>query len=458
MPCLREAGCTHRLHNRPSLTKWKSQMKSFSKLFLLNCLLSFSSVVLAANNDVLSDEQIDKRIQQYRTAKVSLLVTDSNGNPLTNAPVIIRQTRHKFLFGCGGFGIDPDHETEYNRRLAELFNYTTLAFYWNGYENTQGKPAFEERMPQAKWCRAHNITPKGHPLCYHQEVPTWLKGKSLEEVHSLLLGRVTREVKAFAGTIDVWDTVNEAVLMPTCPLEPNTISKLCAKIGQVELIKGAFDAARKENSNAFLILNDFEVWDDKYEKLIAQCLNSGVTIDAIGIQSHMHTGCWDKETTWQFCEKFAKFGKPVHFTEVTILSGKLQSKDDKDWTTERKDWFSTEEGEVRQTKEVVDFYRLLFSHPAVEAITWWHLRDLHAWLGAPAGLLRKDTTPKPAYEALKKLIKQDWWTGPLELKTDDKGRLKFRGFLGDYFIECSKGRGHFKLDKPQNAEEAVSVN
>lgn len=433
-------------------------MKSFLKLFLLICLLGFSSVLLAAGNDVLSDEQIDKRIQQYRTAEISLLITDSDDNPLTNMPVTVRQTRHKFLFGCGGFGIDPDHETEYNRRLAELFNYTTLAFYWSGYEKTQGKPAFEELMAQAKWCREHNITPKGHPLCYHQEVPAWLEGKSLKKVRSLLLRRVRREVKAFKDVIDVWDTVNEAVRMPTCPLEPNTISKLCAKIGRVKLIKEVFNAAEKENPNAFLILNDFEVWDDQYENLIEQCLKSGIAIDAIGVQSHMHTGCWDKETIWQFCEKFAKFGIPVHFTEVTILSGRLQAKDDKDWTTERKDWFSTEEGEIRQAKEAVDFYRLLFSHPAVEAITWWHLRDLHAWLGAPAGLLRKDTTPKPAYEALKKLIKQDWWTGPLELKTDDKGRLKFRGFLGDYDIECSKGRGQFELDKLQNGEKTVGVN
>jgi hypothetical protein len=82
-------------------------MKSFFKLLLLNCLLGFNSIVLAANNDVLSEEQFDKRIQQYRTAEVSLLVTDSNDNPLTNVPVTIRQTRHKFLFGCGGFGIEP---------------------------------------------------------------------------------------------------------------------------------------------------------------------------------------------------------------------------------------------------------------------------------------------------------------------------------------------------------------
>ena len=433
-------------------------MKSFSKLFLLNCLLSFSSVVLAANNDVFNDEQIDKRIQQYRTAEVSLIVTDSNGNLLTNAPVIIRQTRHKFLFGCAAFSIDPDQETEYNRQFLEVFNYITLPFYWSEYEPIQGKTAFEQRMPQAKWCRTHNITPKGHPLCYHQEEPTWLKGKPLEEIHSLLLGRVTREIDAYKGSIDVWDTVCEAIAMPTCQVEPNDISKLCSKIGQVELIKEVFAAARKSNPDSFLLLNDFMVGGDEYPKLIAQCLNAGVDVNAIGLQSHMHTGCWSKETIWQFCEKFAKLGKPIHFTEVTILSGRLQSKIDKDWTTVRTDWLSTPEGEIRQAKEASQFYRLLFSHPSVEAITWWNLTDRITWLGAPAGLLHKDMTPKPAYDAIKKLIKHDWWTGPLELKTDDKGCVKFHGFLGDYAIEYAKGRGQFKLDRPQNAEKTVIVH
>jgi hypothetical protein len=81
-------------------------MESFSKLLLVNCLLSFSSALMAADNGIFSEEQFDKRIQQYRTAEVSLLVTDSNDNPLTNVPVTIRQTRHKFLFGCAGFGIE----------------------------------------------------------------------------------------------------------------------------------------------------------------------------------------------------------------------------------------------------------------------------------------------------------------------------------------------------------------
>jgi hypothetical protein len=74
---------------------------------------------------------------------------------------------------------------------------------------------------------------------------------------------------------------------------------------------------------------------------------------------------------------------------------------------------------------------MLFSHPAVEAITWWDFSDDGAWQGAPAGLLRKDLSPKPAYETLQRLIKHQWWTN-VEATTDVHGKATFRGFHGDY--------------------------
>ena len=105
---------------------------------------------------------------------------------------------------------------------------------------------------------------------------------------------------------------------------------------------------------------------------------------------------------------------------------------------------TTPEGEKRQAEYVVKLYTLLFSHPAVEAIQWWNLTDLGAWKGAPAGLLRKDMSPKPAYIALKDLIYHRWWTRH-ESKTDQDGRCTFRGFFGNYRITVIKGSGEKKV-------------
>jgi len=88
----------------------------------------------------------------------------------------------------------------------------------------------------------------------------------------------------------------------------------------------------------------------------------------------------------------------------------------------------------------------------VEAITWWDLMD-GGWLGAPAGLIRKDLSPKPAYARLMALIKGKWWTS-LDLSTDAAGLAKARGFLGTYrvTVETAEGRrsGEFELKKGRN--------
>ncbi|WP_443110867.1 endo-1,4-beta-xylanase [Butyrivibrio sp. AE3009] len=53
--------------------------------------------------------------------------------------------------------------------------------------------------------------------------------------------------------------------------------------------------------------------------MIDGCLNAGVPISAIGIQSHQHQGYWGKEKLEEVLERFAHFGLPIHFTENTLI-------------------------------------------------------------------------------------------------------------------------------------------
>jgi len=303
----------------------------------------------------------------------------------------------------------------------------------------------------AQWCGRTGIRTKGHPLCWHEVVPRWLEAKSLAEVEKLQMGRITREVKTFTGLIDTWDVVNESVVMPR---HKNAIGKLCTRLGRVELLKRTFATARKSNPKAVLILNDFDT-SPRCEQVIRDCIKAGVDFDVIGIQSHMHKGYWGAKRAWEVCDRFSRFGKPLHFTELTILSGPL--KRDNDWHRRRTDWHTTPDGEKRQAAQVAEFYRVLYSHPAVEAITWWDFSDNGAWQGAPAGLVRKDMSPKPAYEALKKLVKGKWWTGAIKVTTDEYGRVKFRGVLGDYTVQAGKAGGAFSLTKAGKATRTARV-
>ncbi|HUS46546.1 MAG TPA: endo-1,4-beta-xylanase, partial [Phycisphaerae bacterium] len=415
---------------RGSLAPDETKMQVRDARMILCALLMLANPAASAEagdaeaSKELSMEQIKGRIQKYRTAAVALTVSNADGRPLANTPVTVRQVRHKFLFGSTAIRVaeksDSKEHAEYQRRFAELLNYGTLPFYWGGYERVEGSPRAGELRAAAEWCRANGIRVKGHPLCWHNVCPDWLRKKKPDDVLPLQLARIEREVKAFAGLIDAWDVVNEAVAMPAG--RGNPISALCSRIGRVELIKQTFAIARKTDPKAMLILNDY-VTGQEYEKLIKDCLDAGAEIDAIGIQSHMHKGYFGAKDAWDTCRRLAKFGKPLHFTELTILSGKLKT--DNDWFTRRTDWDTTPEGEKRQAKQAAEMYTVLFSHPAVEAITWWDFTDLNAWQGAPAGLIRKDMSPKPTYEELRKLVKGKWWTGEQKLTTDAAGVVRF---------------------------------
>jgi hypothetical protein len=154
----------------------------------------------------------------------------------------------------------------------------------------------------------------------------------------------------------------------------------------------------------------------------------------------MHKDIWSTEQLWETCETYGQFGLPLHFTELTILSGELKKQDDTDWHRRRTDWPTTTGGEQRQLEVGRRLYTLLFSHPAVDAVTWWDFSDHEAWQGAPAGLLREDMSPKPLAKWLHKAF-ADRWSTDTEIKTNEAGEARFRGFFGTYKVRATRPNG-----------------
>ena len=395
----------------------------------------------------------EERIRQHRQGEGTIQVVDAQGQPLPGAEIHVEQARHAFLFGSNIFqwGKLPTTEMEnaYREQFAALWNYATLPFYWWSYESRRDQPRHDETELVARWCQQQQIHTKGHPLAWNYGEPRWLPD-NLTDVRRLQMERITNCVTRFRGMIDRWDVVNEATHFEREELFQRRAPKLSAMwqaTGRIEFTRECFQHARAADPQATLLINDYRV-DPAYERVIEQLVDSqGQPLyDVIGIQSHMHGGTWSSEKIWEVCERFARFGVPLHFTETTIVSG---DRPPRNAPAER--WLTTSEGEARQAEEVVRIYTLLFSHPAVEAITWWDFSDYHAWQRAPAGFLRADMTPKPAYEALMKRIRGKWWTQET-LTTGQDGSARFRGFLGDYRVtvqvpDHQPVEAHFALPK-----------
>jgi GH35 family endo-1,4-beta-xylanase len=379
----------------------------------------------------------DERIERHRKADAAVVAKALSGRPVRGAHVSVTQTRHAFLFGCNFFnyGAYPSKEQNeaYGRAFAALLNYATLPFYWGSYEREKGKEDTARIRTMARWCRDHGIERKGHPLVWHEVFPSWAPADA-EATRALLEARVRRIVGEFRGLIDIWDVFNEATVAAQFD---NAVGRWVKQAGAAEAVGAALHWARMANPRATLLYNDFNV-GPAFEALVNALQMTHRPIDAIGIQSHMHRGEWPLERVWQTCETYARFALPIHFTELTVLSG--AHKTDNNWQTRRTDWHSTREGEARQANYVEKLYRLLYSHPSVAAITWWDFMD-GGWQGAPGGLVAADLKPKPVYERLKALIRNNWWT---EFKgvTDVAGRCAFRAFHGRHrvTIEHPDGR------------------
>lgn len=193
------------------------------------------------------------------------------------------------------------------------------------------------------------------------------------------------------------------------------------------------------------MINDFDLSED-YERVIEEYLDAGLPIDAIGLQTHMHQGFRGEDQLAGILDRFARFGLPLQLTETTLVSGDLMPSHIVDLNDfQPAHWPSTPEGEDRQAREVVRHYTVAWEHPAVESVTYWGLTDEVAWLGAPAGLVHTDATPKPAYEALRSLVREQWWTPPVIETADAEGWVTIAGTAGSYALSVA-GREEIAVD------------
>ena len=389
--------------------------------------------------------------EQNRKGDATIVFARSDGRPVVGASVSVRQESHEFLFGALLFGLvghggeEAYRADAFRSRFRSVFNLGLLPFYWSGYEPVPGRPQWPRMSETIEWARANGITLKGHPLAWTHTAgtPAWLRGLPVETTQTLLQARVTSTVKGLAGSIDLWDVVNEPV---------NTVTWRMAHAVQdqgddsryrfvpipeaADWIEPLYRAARAANPRATLVLNDFyqvmkpEV-RQRFLELARALQERLVPVDALGLQVHEPLDAWfPPEEVRRTLDLYAPLGLPLHLTEfIPQSSGKpIQG----GWREGR--W--TEEAQADYAEQV---YRIAFGHPAVELVNWWGFSDRDSWIPG-GGLVDAEYEPKPVFRRLEKLVNEEWRT-TLEAKTDDSGRIAFRGYYGRYAVTLREADG-----------------
>lgn len=413
-----------------------------------------------------TQKRVAEGIEKYRKGDLTITVVDGNGKIIPSAKVSIKQKNHAFRFGANIFLLDEmesDEKNEtYKKRFADVFNMATLPFYWRDLEPERSHPRYDKDSPKVyrrpapdlcmEFCEQNGIEPREHALAYERFYPKWLSDAPIDEVKTAYENRCREISERYADKIPTIEVVNEMGHWD------NGITTL---FKDPDFIKYSFDVAEKYFPNNQLGINEAtnESWGDhclttdKYYSYIESNILKGARIDAIGMQFHAFNKSeveyektrktYDPISLYNHMDLYARFGKPLQVTEITIPA----------YTDDAED-------EAIQAEIIENLYPIWFSHPAIEQIIYWNLVDGYAHVASsdPAtiresqgdmtrgenyyrgGLLRFDMSPKPAYNVIKRLITEVWHTEE-QGTTDERGSVNFRGFYGDYDIEvesCGK--------------------
>ena len=435
-----------------------------SVIFLL-CLIGlqgFSQVgeLYKSNwNDPEIHQRIADGIRQNRMGSFSIQFNDSMGKPVKNVAVTVSQTSHDFYFGANGFMVkgfqNQKEDSLYEKYFNQLFNLTTIPFYWPELEPKPGKLRFGKdsefiyRRPAPdvvmEFCKKYNITPKGHTLVWDN--PRWSLPKWLPQDEVVMEQKINKRIDEIADRyrfdIPIWDVANEVTDRYNNVIMPKDFA-----------FKAFKESERVFPGNTALTLNfTTNIWSRNKREyshdylLVENLLLRKAKIDVIGMQFHnfnegeywqiLKGDVFSPQSMFNTLDVYSDFNLPIHITEITIAA-------------------LSEKGPEYQAMMTENFYKLWFSHPNVEAIVWWNLVDGTAAPGvikkdgyaAPGedkwkgGLLNRDFSKKPAFDVLDRLINKEWKTNLNVNSTTNT--VKYNGFFGSYKLIVKTGGKTFE--------------
>ena len=410
-------------------------MNCFAKMIRISIVLCIV-FTLRANAGT---NEIDQMIRQYRMGELTVKAKPG-------ASVRVEQIKHEFWFGAAIsssiFSGQPDSEDKRKYKEVFLKNFnaavTENALKWHAMERRQGQVDYSIVDAMLKWTEENDIPLRGHNIFWgiSGRVQNWLKQMDDKQLHEALRNRATTIARRYKGRFAEYDLNNEMIHgnYYADRLGPGITKKMATWVKQAD-------------PQARLYLNDYDILTgnrlDDYIKHIRGLVDEKAPIDGIGVQGHLHGDSFDPAKLRNALDTLAKEGLPICITEFNFPGQRSR-------VYRRRDVKLTPQQEQAKAKELTEYYRICFAHPAVKGILMWGFWERANWI-PQSSLYLRDWTPTPAAEAYRDLVFNQWWTR-WEGKADKDGYCRISAFYGKHRVMVDGTEKTVYLKKSARAE------
>ena len=436
----------------------------------------------STDSEVISNAKANIPKVRQRDAVIQLL--DKEGSPLNNREVEIFQKSHQFLFGDNNWKMsamvrngmgDSDRLSYFRKRFTEVLNSLNTTVYWTERprndaaksEDFQGDIQWDDFDESVNWALSQGLTVKGHPMYWTvpKAIPDWLAKYPYETHMKFVEVRIRNLAARYRNRVKIWDTVNEMLWEP----HPKNLSKrqwpyLETMDNMVDYISKVISWGREEDPDALFAINDYGVSVTKndnlktaegvkvttalqrkrYIELIQKLGEAGACPNLMGIQCH--TGWLTPVEQIAFYDEMSSAGIPLTVTEFwanindlkDASTGALESEEWRSLGNTRKyENMSNEELEEIRDQYVLNYLTCAFSYSNIHSFYFWGFMGMGVKI---SNEFNSSHEILPIFQKVHDLIHKEWKT-KLTLKSDENGKISFRGFCGNYSLGLKPSGG-----------------
>jgi len=395
-------------------------------------------------------ENLNESIARYR--KGEMVVKAKKGQHVT-----VEQLSHEFWFGCAipnslAGGMKPDDLKKFKEKFLENFNsaVTENALKWAVMEPRKDQENYAVIDSILSFTEENHIPLRGHNLFWgilkspntgQTYIQSWVTALDDSELRQRIQSRAERITRRYKGRFAEYDLNNEMI-------HGNYFED---RLGP-EITKQMAEWALKGDPDAKFFVNDYDVLITgsplgiglpEYMAHIRKLLKQGIPIAGIGAQGHSHLETFDRQVLRNALDSLATFKLPIRVTEFNLPGMRSELRRSQ----------LTAAQEESKAKEIEDYYRICFAHPAVEGILMWGFWEGANWIPS-SSLFKLDWSPTPALEAYRNLVFKEWWTKESGT-AGKKGLFSVPAFYGKYRITVNGVSKEVDLTKQ---EGSVVVN